>query len=122
MDTKELRQQANALGVLAQKSLEEGDVESTVRMTEEAQAMMAKADQADAAANNLKALQGDFNRPMNEIPVTSSDVSVYDPNDTTSRLKMDYKPASYIKGLPAMAQPLWVQEQMGKTSKTKPGL
>ena len=119
MDTKELRQQANALGVLAQKSLEEGDVESTVRMTEEAQAMMAKADQADAAANNLKALQGDFNRPMNEIPVTSSDVSVYDPNDTTSRLKMDYKPASYIKGLPAMAQPLWVQEQMGENLKNE---
>ena len=119
MDTKEMRQQANALGVLAQKSLEEGDVESTVRMTEELGALMAKADQADAAANNLKALQGELNRPMNEIPVTSSDVSVYDPNDTTSRLKMDYKPASYIKGLPAMAQPLWVQEQMGENLKNE---
>ena len=119
MDTKEMRQQANALGVLAQKSLEEGDVESTVRMTEELGALMAKADQADAAANNLKALQGELNRPMNEIPVTSSDVSGYDPNDTTSRLKMDYKPASYIKGLPAMAQPLWVQEQMGENLKNE---
>ena len=119
MDTKEMRQQANALGVLAQKSLEEGDVESTVRMTAELGALMAKADQADAAANNLKALQGELNRPMNEIPVTSSDVSVYDPNDTTSRLKMDYKPASYIKGLPAMAQPLWVQEQMGENLKNE---
>ena len=119
MDTKELRQQATALGVLAQKSLEEGDIESTVRMTEEVGALMEKADQADAAANNLKALQGELNRPMNEIPVTSSDVSVYDPNDTTSRLKMDYKPASYIKGLPAMAQPLWVQEQMGENLKNE---
>jgi HK97 family phage major capsid protein len=119
VDTKELRQQANALGVMAQRSLEEGDIESTVRMTEELGALMAKADQADAAANNLKALQGELNRPMNEIPITSSDVSVYDPNDTTSRLKMDYKPASYIKGLPAMAQPLWVQEQMGENLKNE---
>ena len=119
MDTKEMRQQATALGVMAQRSLEEGDIESTVRMTEELGALMAKADQADAAAKNLKALQGELNRPMNEIPVTSSDVSVYDPNDTTSRLKMDYKPASYIKGLPAMAQPLWVQEQMGENLKNE---
>ena len=119
MDTKEMRQQATALGVMAQRSLEEGDIESTVRMTEEGGALMEKADQADAAAKNLKALQGELNRPMNEIPVTSSDVSVYDPNDTTSRLKMDYKPASYIKGLPAMAQPLWVQEQMGENLKNE---
>ena len=119
MDTKEMRQQATALGVMAQRSLEEGDIESTVRMTEEVGALMEKADQADAAAKNLKALQGELNRPMNEIPVTSSDVSVYDPNDTTSRLKMDYKPASYIKGLPAMAQPLWVQEQMGENLKNE---
>jgi len=104
---------------MAQRSLEEGDIESTVRMTEEVGALMEKADQADAAAKNLKALQGELNRPMNEIPVTSSDVSVYDPNDTTSRLKMDYKPASYIKGLPAMAQPLWVQEQMGENLKNE---
>ena len=114
-----MRQQATALGVMAQRSLEEGDIESTVRMTEEVGALMEKADQADAAAKNLKALQGELNRPMNEIPVTSSDVSVYDPNDTTSRLKMDYKPASYIKGLPAMAQPLWVQEQMGENLKNE---
>ena len=114
-----MRQQATALGVMAQRSLEEGDIESTVRMTEEVGALMEKADQADAAAKNLKALQGELYRPMNEIPVTSSDVSVYDPNDTTSRLKMDYKPASYIKGLPAMAQPLWVQEQMGENLKNE---
>lgn len=117
MDTKELRQQATALGVLAQKSLEEGDIESTVRMTEEAQAMMAKADQADAAANNLKALQGDFNRPMNEIPIASNDVAAYDPHDTGARLKTDYRPASWVEGLPASAQPMWVQEQMGDNQK-----
>ena len=52
MDTKEMRQQATALGVMAQRSLEEGDIESTVRMTEEVGALMEKADQADAAAKN----------------------------------------------------------------------
>ena len=119
MNTKEMRESAGALLAVAQSQLEVGDLETFERMFSEAETTMAKADEIDSAKSRMDALKGDFNRPLNAIPVTSNDVSVYDPNDTTSRLKMDYKPASYIKGLPAMAQPLWVQEQMGENLKNE---
>jgi len=86
-------------------------------LADEAQTSMAKADEADAAASQVRKLRGEFNRPLNSIPVTSQDVAIYDPMDSTARIKGDYKPASFIKGLPAMAQPLWVQEQMGDNVK-----
>jgi HK97 family phage major capsid protein len=78
---------------------------------------MEKADQIDQAASQVRKLRGEFNQPLNSIPVTSNDVAIYDPMDSTARIKGDYKPASFIKGLPAMAQPLWVQEQMGDNVK-----
>ena len=112
-----MRESAGALLAVAQSQLEVGDLETFERMFSEAETTMAKADEIDSAKSRMDALKGDFNRPLNAIPVTSNDVSVYNSTDTTSRLKMDYKPASYIKGLPAMAQPLWVQDQMGENLK-----
>ena len=56
---------------------------------------------------------------MNAIPVTSNDVAVYNAMDTTARIKNDYKPASWVKGLPAMAQPLWVQDLCGDNVKNE---
>jgi len=117
LNTKEMRESAGALLAVAQSQLEVGDLETFERMFSEAETTMAKADEIDSAKSRMDALKGDFNRPLNAIPVTSNDVSVYNSTDTTSRLKMDYKPASYIKGLPAMAQPLWVQDQMGENLK-----
>jgi len=117
MDTKELRGQAGALLDQAQAAIEQGELDTFQRLADEAQATMEKADQADAAASQVRKLRGDFNRPLNNIPVTSNDVAIYDPMDSTARIKGDYKPASFIKGLPAMAQPLWVQEQMGDNIK-----
>jgi len=117
LDTKELRAQAGALLDQAQTAIEEGELETFKRLADEAQTSMAKADEADAAASQVRKLRGEFNRPLNSIPVTSQDVAIYDPMDSTARIKGDYKPASFIKGLPAMAQPLWVQEQMGDNVK-----
>jgi len=117
LDTKELRAEAGALLDQAQVAINEGEIETFQRLADEAQATMEKADQADAAASQVRKLRGDFNRPLNTIPVTSQDVAIYDPMDSTARIKGDYKPASFIKGLPAMAQPLWVQEQMGDNIK-----
>ena len=117
MDTKELRNQAGALLDQAQTAIEQGEMDTFQRLAEEAQSTMEKADQADAAASQVRKLRGEFNQPLNSIPVTSNDVSIYDPMDSTARIKGDYKPASFIKGLPAMAQPLWVQEQMGDNVK-----
>ena len=119
MNTKEMRESAGALLAVAQSELEKGELEAFERIVTEAEATMVKADEIDSATSRMAALKGEFNRPLNALPVTSNDVSVYDSTDTTSRLKMDYKPASYIKGLPAMAQPLWVQEQMGENLKNE---
>ena len=117
MSTKEIRQEANALLVNAEESLGQGNVEAFEKQITDAQSKMEKADQIDVAASQLKALKGEFNRPVNTVPVTSNDVAAYDPDDNTARTKASYKPASWVKGLPAMAQPLWVQDKMGITQK-----
>ena len=112
-----MREQAAALLSVAETELEKGEVDTFNRMLTEAQEKMEQADTYDQAATKMAALKGDFNRPLNAIPVTSNDVAIYNPTDTTARIKGDYKPASFVKGLPAMAQPLWVQEQMGDNVK-----
>ena len=117
MDTKELRNQAGALLDQAATAIEQGELDTFKRLADEAEVTMEKADLIDAAASQVRKLRGDFNQPLNSIPVTSNDVAIYNAMDNTARIKGDYKPASYIKGLPAMAQPLWVQEQMGDNVK-----
>ena len=117
MSTKEIRQEANALLVNAEASLGEGNVEAFEKQIVDAQAKLEEADKIDTAASQLKALKGDFNKPLNSVPIASNDVAVHDPNDNTARTKASYKPASWVKGMPAMSQPLWVQEIMGITEK-----
>ena len=119
MDTKSLRQEAGALLTLADEKIKEGEVEQAEKMLEDAKVKMAKADSIDQTESKAKVLRGDFNKPVNSVPIASNDVAVYDPNDTTTRTKADYKPASWVKGLPAMAQPLWVQEKMGDNQKAE---
>jgi HK97 family phage major capsid protein len=115
--TYETRQEANALLVQAEKALNEGNVESFDSMITDAQAKMAQADSIDQAASQLKVLKGEFNRPVNTVPIADKDAALYNPDDTTATNKASYRPATWVKGLPAMAQPMWVQEQMGKTEK-----
>jgi len=117
VDTKELRNQAGALLDQAQTAMEQGEMDSFRRLVDEAQVTMTKADEIDAAASQVRKLRGEFNQPLNAVPVTSNDVAIYNPLDRSASIKGDYKPASFIKGLPAMAQPLWVQEQMGDNVK-----
>jgi len=109
-----MREQAAALLSVAETELEKGEVDTFNRMITEAQEKMEQADIFDQAASKVAVLKGDFNRPLNTVPIADKDAAIYDPLDTTSRTKNDYKPASWVKGLPAMAQPIWVQEQMGE--------
>ena len=109
-----MREQAAALLSVAETELEKGEVDTFNRMITEAQEKMAQADIFDQAASKVAVLKGDFNRPLNTVPIADKDAAIYDPLDTTSRTKNDYKPASWVKGLPAMAQPIWVQDQMGE--------
>tara|TARA_Y100000296_G_C5169836_1_gene256671 strand:- start:862 stop:2154 length:1293 start_codon:yes stop_codon:yes gene_type:complete len=112
-----MRQKANALLVGAEASLDEGNISAFEKQIADATANMEEADKIDTATSQLKALRGEFNRPVNTVPVTSNDVAVYDAGDSTATTKASYKPASWVKGLPANAQPLWVQEKMGNTEK-----
>ena len=117
MDTKEMRNQAGALLDQAQTAIEQGELDTFQRLAEEAQNTMEKADQADAAASQVRKLRGEFNQPLNSIPVTSNDVAIHNAMDNTARIKSDYKPASWMKGLPAMAQPEWVLDLCGDNIK-----
>jgi HK97 family phage major capsid protein len=117
MTTKEMREEAHAIVKNAESVLESGDVEQFNNMISDAKEKMEKADQIDAAHRELKAVEKDFSSPVNDIPVVSSDVAKYDPNDTTAKIKGDYKPAGWVKGLPSVAQPTWVLEQCGENIK-----
>ena len=117
MNTQEIRKEANALLGEAEASLKNGNVEQFEGMIADAQTKMAEADKIDQAASQLKVLQGEFSQPTNSVPIADKDVAAYDPNDTGAINKASYKPNAWVKGLPAMAQPLWVQEKMGVTQK-----
>ena len=112
-----MRQKANALLVGAEASLDEGNISAFEKQIADATSNMEEADKIDTATSQLKALKGEFGRPVNTVPVTSNDVAVYDAGDRTHTTKASYKPASWVQGLPANAQPLWVQEKMGVTEK-----
>ena len=117
MSTQETRKEAGALLSQAETALTDGNVEQFEGMIADAQTKMAEADRIDQAASQLKALKGEFSRPVNTVPIADKDVAAYDPNDTTASTKSSYKPSSWINQMPAMSQPLWVQEQMGHTQK-----
>ena len=117
MNTQEIRKEANAILGQAEAALTDGNVEQFEGMIADATTKMAEADKIDQAASQLKVLKGEFARPLNSVPIADKDVASYDPNDTTANFKASYKPSSWVKGMPAMAQPLWVQEQMGQNQK-----
>jgi len=117
LNTREIRKEAGALLQQAEAALTDGDLEKVEAISSDAQAKMAEADRIDKAASDIKKLQGEFQQPTNTVPVASKDVAAYDADDKTAKTKGSYRPASWVKSLPAMAQPLWVQEQMGDTEK-----
>ena len=117
MNTKEMREKAGGLLKTAQESLDKGEVGQFEKVILDAQIMMKQADEIEEAQLKLKALSGDFNKPLNTVPVASKDVEKYNTDDTTRNTKADYKPQTWIKGLPAMSQPIWVQEQCGDNVK-----
>ena len=117
MSTAELRNEASVLLIQAETEYGKGEPEAATKMVEDAKAKLDQADKMDQAEAQIKALKGELNTPTNTVPVVSSDVAVYDAKDNGSKIKADYRPASWVKGLPASSQPMWVQEQMGDNEK-----
>ena len=113
----DIRERATTLLATASKEVEAGNVEGAEKAYEDAKSEMERADALDEAQLKVKALSGDFNKPVNTVPIASKDVEKYNPEDKTQNIKANYKPQTWVKGLPAMAQPMWVQEQMGDNVK-----
>ena len=108
-----MRNHANYLLEKADATLKEGKVEDAKALILEAQKEMEDAEAKEQAQAELDRMKTDFAKPINNVPVASPDLKNYDPNDTGATMKASYKPASWVKGLPAVAQPIWVQEKMG---------
>lgn len=113
METSEIRSHATYLLEKADEALKEGNVEEAKAKMGEAEKAIQDADAKDEAQAELDRMKGDFGKPINTVPVASSDLATYDADDNGAELKASYKPASWVKGLPAVAQPMWVQEKMG---------
>lgn len=113
METSEIRNHANYLLEQADKALKDGNVEDAKAKMNEAGNAIQDADAKDEAQAELDKMKGEFSKPINTVPVASSDLATYDADDNGAELKASYKPASWVKGLPAVAQPIWVQEKMG---------
>lgn len=80
------------------------------RLTEELAAL-------EQAHNRMEILKGDFNRPTNDVPLSSKERELYDPNDTGAKYQRDYKPAGWVKGFSPAIQPQYVRDQMGEALK-----
>tara|TARA_R100000152_G_C6782229_1_gene219148 strand:- start:2052 stop:3365 length:1314 start_codon:yes stop_codon:yes gene_type:complete len=117
VETSEMRNHANYLLEKADATLKEGKVEDAKALILEAQKEMEDAEAKEQAQAELDRAKTDFAKPINNVPVASTDLKNYDPNDTGATMKASYKPASWVKGLPAVAQPMWVQEKMGVREK-----
>jgi len=113
VETSEIRNHANYLLEQADKALKDGNVEEAKAKMNEAGNAIQDADAKDEAQAELDKMKGEFSKPINTVPVASSDLATYDADDNGAELKASYKPASWVKGLPAVAQPIWVQEKMG---------
>jgi hypothetical protein len=112
-----MKERAWALLRRSGELLHDGDIEESEKMTSDAQGLMEKAEATERHAEKVNKLENDFGQTVNQVPVTSNDVKNYNPNDTTASIKADYKPQTWIKHLPAMAQPTWVQKQSGDNIK-----
>ncbi len=112
-EVKDLRDQARSLHSLAQDAIEKGETEQAKNMAADAVAKIEKAAELEGAEKQMKVLTEKLETRVQEVPVASTDVAKYNPDDTTAKTKADYKPATYIQGLPESAQPRWVFDQMG---------
>lgn len=94
---KELRDEARANLVEAERLVKEGDVEGGKRAIEDAQVKSQSATDLENAETQIKALKGEFNKPTNAIPVTTEEAKIYNPNDKGKDYKTSYRPATWLK-------------------------
>ena len=113
----ELRDEARSILATATEAVESGDVEAATKARQDAVDKMAKAEAIQNESDSLKVLSGDWNTPTNSVPVTTAEAKIFDTEDVGSKYRNDYKPALWVKGIPAAVQPQWVRDQMGDSLK-----
>ena len=113
----ELRDSARSILVTANEAIESGDIEAAAKARQDAVGKMEQAEQIQNEADQLKTLSGDWNKPTNSVPITGEEAKTYDEADKGKAYRNDYKPATWVKGLPAAVQPTWVRDQMGDNLK-----
>jgi len=113
----ELREEARKALVDAGQFIESGEIDSAKKAKEDAVAKIEKANELQSEADSLKTLSGDFNKPTNAVPQAKEEAKLYNPADNGKDYRNDYKPATWVKGLPAAVQPKWVRDQMGSNLK-----
>jgi HK97 family phage major capsid protein len=113
----ELREEARVALDAASAALEKGEVEAAQKAREEAVSKVETATALETEKGKLEVLSGDFNAPTNTVPLSYEEAKIYNPVDEGKDYRNDYKPANWVKGLPAAVQPTWVREQMGANLK-----
>ena len=117
METSEMRTHATYMVHKADETLKEGKVEDATAMYLEAKNEFAAAEAREEVEANLAELKGEMNKPMNTVPIASTDIALHNLDEGGAELRASYKPADWVKGLPAASQPMWVQEKMGVREK-----
>jgi len=118
MQSKDLRDDAKSLVTQAEAAITSGDAEQAEKLVAEAKGKIVTADSLDATASEVKNLTDMWGEDgVQRIPVASEDVRKYNPDDSGAALRASYKPADWVKGLPAASQPSWVLEKSGVREK-----
>ena len=113
----ELRDSARSILATANEAIQSGDIEAASKARQDAVEQMEKAEQIQNEADALKTLSGDWNKPTNSVPITGEEAKTYNAADEGKEYRNDYKPQTWVKGLPAAVQPTWVRDQMGANLK-----
>ena len=113
----ELREEARAGLTTAENFLKEGEVDSFKKAKADAIEKIEKADVIEQELGSLEVLTGDFNKPTNSVPLSIDEAKLYNPADEGKDYRNDYRPATWVKGIPAAVQPQWVRDQMGDNLK-----
>ena len=114
---KELKEEARSILATATEAIEEGDVDAAYKARTDAAGSMARAEAIQNEADAIKVLSGDWNTPTNSVPATTAEAKIFDTEDIGAKYRNDYKPALWVKGIPAAVQPKWVRDQMGDSFK-----
>jgi len=108
MSTTQMRDEAQGLIAKAQGALEAGSLVEAEQFSAEAETKIATADQQDAAAAKIKKLSTTLDaeslRPLS-LTLEEQTKTAAEQTERMNKRKSSYRPATWIKGLPAAAQP-----------------